>query len=367
LAVVVANAGFVDQEMKKHLAELHSPIASAVAEKRIDEICASLGDLSAAAGRMSCIVSGLRAFSRPAEGAPEVIELASSINAAMRTTSLEFQNRARVVTALGPTPAVFADEGRLVQVVVNLLVNAAHAIEPGNADRNEVSVTTLTSDKGWALLEVRDSGAGIPPGDLKRIFEPFFTTKEVGVGTGLGLSICHGIIEAMGGEISVDSTLGKGTTFRISLPPAPPVRAAALAAPDDGSVTESRCARILVIDDEEMMRGALKRILQDAGHDVTCTPRAQEALQLIGAGEHFDVIFSDMMMPTMTGMQFYQALLAINPEAAQRIVFLSGGAVTAQADAFLQSVQNRRMEKPFKLAALHKMVQIVLAAQSPPT
>src|SRR4029079_11425803 len=104
-------------------------------------------------------------------------------------------------------------------VFINLLVNAAHAIPEGHSDQNRITVRTRTDDQGRAVIEVEDTGRGMPPEVQARVFDPFFTTKSVGEGTGLGLSICHGIISGLGGQISIDSTLGQGTVVRVVLPP----------------------------------------------------------------------------------------------------------------------------------------------------
>jgi signal transduction histidine kinase len=103
-------------------------------------------------------------------------------------------------------------------VVINLLINAAHAITPGKPAENEVRVVARANGAGGVLLEVKDTGCGIPPENLGRIFEPFFTTKPLGEGTGLGLSVCQTIITSMGGTIEVESEVGRGSTFRITLP-----------------------------------------------------------------------------------------------------------------------------------------------------
>jgi signal transduction histidine kinase len=126
--------------------------------------------------------------------------------------------RARLVEEFGHPPRVMGSEARLGQVLLNLLVNALQAIPEGSPERHEVRVRTGRDDQGRALVEVSDTGCGMSPTVQARIFDPFFTTKPVGVGTGLGLSICHGIITGFGGEISAQSEVGKGSTFRISLP-----------------------------------------------------------------------------------------------------------------------------------------------------
>jgi signal transduction histidine kinase len=118
----------------------------------------------------------------------------------------------------GPTPLIEADDARLGQVFINLLVNAAHAIAEGDVEGNEIRIVTSTDLAGRAVVEIRDSGAGVPEAMRARIFDPFFTTKDIGRGTGLGLSISHNIVTGMGGEISVHGEPGNGATFRVALP-----------------------------------------------------------------------------------------------------------------------------------------------------
>jgi signal transduction histidine kinase len=104
-------------------------------------------------------------------------------------------------------------------VVVNLLRNATEAIAPGNVEANEIRVVTATDATGRAVIEIHDTGSGIPPKALSHIFDPFFTTKPIGTGVGLGLSVCHNLVAEMGGEIAVTSEEGRGSTFRVTLPP----------------------------------------------------------------------------------------------------------------------------------------------------
>jgi two-component system, cell cycle sensor histidine kinase and response regulator CckA len=365
LAIVVTNASFVAEELQQHRSDLEAKASIETAQLRLDKMSEALRDLQSAASRMGRIVSDLRTFSRPAEESPEVIDLAHCIEWAIRATSHEFHHRAQLRTEFGETPPVIADETRLEQVLVNLLVNAAHAIPPGSADRNEVCIATRTDERGRVVIEIRDTGEGIARDVLKRIFDPFFTTKTIGVGTGLGLSICHGIVNSLGGEIQVESELGKGTTFRVLLPPAAPVeKSGAATAPGVPETAKPLVGRILVIDDEDMLLRSIKWILEDENHDVICTESAREALTLIESGQRFDVILSDLMMPTMTGMEFYEILLTQSPDVARRVVFISGGAITAKVDAFLRSVPNLTIEKPFKIATLRDTVQQLLAEQT---
>jgi two-component system cell cycle sensor histidine kinase/response regulator CckA len=325
----------------------------------------ALADIQIAAERMGRIIADLRTLSRPLDPAPQPIDPARCIDWAVRATAHEFRNRARVEQRLGTTPLVLADEARLGQVLVNLLVNAAHAIDPGEYARNEVIITTRTDEKGRAVITVRDTGHGMPPEILKRIFDPFFTTKDVGTGTGLGLAISHGIVASFGGELRAESTSGAGSTFEIVLPPAKAVPPVAVA-PEKAHaelVAQSPGGRVLVVDDEDVLLRAITDILQLDGLEVVATRDARDALAMIRRGERFDVILSDLSMPNMTGMEFHSVLAAQNESLAQRVVFMSGGAVTPQGAEFLRGLKERYVPKPFKGADLRRVVRKVLAGR----
>jgi signal transduction histidine kinase len=170
--------------------------------------------------RIRKIVRGLMTFARADHERRAVIDVVRVIELAVGMAHHEIRHRARLVRAFGPTPSVFADEARLAQVFTNLLVNAAHAIPEGNAEANEVRVVTSTDDEGRAVIEVEDTGTGIPAELLGRIFDPFFTTKPIGAGTGLGLSICHGIVTGLGGHLTAENREGRGAILRVVLPAA---------------------------------------------------------------------------------------------------------------------------------------------------
>jgi CheY-like chemotaxis protein len=237
-------------------------------------------------------------------------------------------------------------------VFLNLLINAAHAIPEGAADRHRIRVATSTGEDGGAVIEIEDTGEGIAAARLERIFDPFFTTKPIGVGTGLGLSICRNLVRAMGGEIEVESVPERGSLFRVRLPaaagedrPAPSLTPAA----------PSRRGRILAVDDEPLVANAIRRALAREYEVVTETsPRA--ALDLAARGS-FDVVICDLMMPEMTGMDFFSELSAVAPDLSERVLFLSGGAFTPAARAFLERARNPCMEKPFDTEQLRAMVR----------
>jgi PAS domain S-box-containing protein len=355
LTVVITNSGFLAEELLQMQGDLNATALREVMEKRFKRVFEALGDVQAAASRMGRIVADLRGFARPVEQAYRVMDLRRCIEWAVRATAHEFHHRATLRTRFDAAPVASGESTRLEQVLVNLLVNAAHAIAPGNADQNEVWVSLRTDTEGRAVIEVRDSGGGIRPADLGKIFEPFFTTKAAGSGTGLGLSICHGIVKSLGGDINVASEFGSGTTFTVVLPQAP--EKAAEAPTEETAKTAVVRGRVLLIDDETALLRAMQRILEDEEHFVEVTQSARDALAMIERGDRFDLILSDLMMPMMTGVDFYEALLARNPLLAHSVIFVSGGAISAKVDAFLRSVPNLRMEKPFKAAQLRDIVQ----------
>jgi CheY-like chemotaxis protein len=201
---------------------------------------------------------------------------------------------------------------------------------------------------------VSDTGAGIPPEILGRIFDAFFTTKPVGGGTGLGLAICKRIVTDMGGELTVRSEVGKGTTFRVALPVARSESEAPSQA--EPALVTGRRGRILVVDDERMVLSSIKRVLSKE-HEVVTMVDPKKALALCAGGETFDLILCDLMMPVMTGMDLHHELSLVAPEQANRMIFLTGGAFTAKARQFLSETPKEHLEKPFDPANLRAIIQ----------
>jgi CheY-like chemotaxis protein len=355
LSVVLASAELLVAQLRQHQVDSEDTKSSAAAGQRLHELLKTALDLQSAADRMRCIVADLRAFTRPVpQSAHGAANVANCISWAVRSTAQEFQCRARLITNLSEVPTVLADEVRLGQVLVNLLVNAAHAIEPGDAERNSVTISSSAHEHGWVVIEVRDTGCGIPNEDLAHIFEPFFTTKDPSVGTGLGLSICHGIVTSIGGELSVDSTLGQGTRFVIRLRASNIEEPAALRTGPQAR-GPSRRSRVLAVDEDEMVLRMLERMLRQ--HDVVCVPCGREALGVIEQHADFDLVLCDLSMPTMNGIQFYETLLGRDAKLARRVVFLTGGALNTKVDDFLRSVSNPRLDKPFSLESLMALVE----------
>ncbi len=354
LSYVTSNLDFVAQEIRGLVGD--SPAM------QMREILEMLGEAREGAERVRKIVRGLRAFSRADKERLELLELRPVLEVAIDMTFNEVRHRARLVKDYGPVPMVRGDETRLVQVFVNLFINAAQAIREGDAGRNEIRVSTRTDADNRAVIEVRDSGEGIPAAVLGRIFDPFFTTKKVGAGTGLGLSICHGIVTGLGGEITVESQVGKGSVFRVLLPPA--IASVEVKAPSSEGIRLAAASKapagrrgaVFVVDDEPLILVSLQRFLR-RDHDVTVTEDGREVVERVERGERFDVILCDLMMPQMTGMDLHDQLARIAPEQADRMVFMSGGAFTPRAQAFLDQVPNMRFEKPLDMATIRELVR----------
>jgi signal transduction histidine kinase len=311
---------------------------------RLRDVELAVRDARDSAERVRNIVRDLKIFSRTDEERTGPVDVRRVIDSSLRIAWNEVRHRARLVKDYREVPLVEANEGRLGQVVLNLLVNAAHAITDGHADDNEIRISTSV-EGGFVQIAISDTGTGIPEHMQHRIFEPFFTTKPVGVGTGLGLSICHRIVTGFGGTITVASEVGRGTTFRIVLPRARREDSGERPAPLIDPVPRRR-GRILVIDDEPMITKALGRTLA-ADHAVISVGSAGEAMALLATAPPFDVILCDIMMPQMTGVELYDELRRRDPALADRIIFLTGGAFTSSTRAFLDSVSNQRVEKPF--------------------
>jgi CheY-like chemotaxis protein len=282
------------------------------------------------------------------------VDVGAAIEASIAMAQNEIRHRARLVRDFAPVGRVMADEGRLTQVLVNLLVNAAHAIPEGEADRHEIRVVTRRGP-GVVHVEVHDTGAGIERDVLPKIFDPFFTTKAVGTGTGLGLSVCHAIVTALGGRIELESTPGRGTTARVMLPEAAGTKERSTGVERDAPVTGRR-GSVLVIDDEPLIVKVLAEVL-GAEHDVSCETRADAAIARIRAGERFDAIVCDLMMPQTTGMDLHETLCELAPAQARAMVFLSGGAFTPRARAFLERLADAALEKPVDTDALRAKVR----------
>jgi two-component system cell cycle sensor histidine kinase/response regulator CckA len=355
LAAVVVNLDYIADSLRRMVERDSASVSPERSDAwYLEEIKASLDDARDAARRVGLIVRDLKIFSRsPVDEPMGPVDVKAVMESSLRMAWNEIRHRARLVKLYGSVPAVAVNEARLGQVFLNLVVNAAQAVPEGRAEHNEIRVSTRL-DGERVVVEVSDTGAGIPPEIIGRIFDAFFTTKDVGVGTGLGLAICQRIVTDMGGELTVESEIGKGSTFRVALPVAGKESEAPL--PVEHVPVAGRRGRILVVDDEKLVVRGVERVLSQE-HDVVAVVAAKDALALCAGGEKFDLILCDLMMPDMTGMDLHRELLRVAPEQANRMIFLTGGAFTAKARHFLSEKPKEHLEKPFDPANLRAIVQ----------
>ena len=346
LAAVLANLDYMESELAKIP---NGP-------QGLEEIVEPLRDARFAADRVRQIVRDLKLFSRPDEERRGPVDLHRVLDSTLRMTENEVRHRARLVKKYGEVPPVDGNEARLGQVFLNLVVNAAQAMPEGNADQHEIRVITSTDESGRVLVEIHDTGSGISAAMLPHVFEPFFTTKPVGVGTGLGLAICHRIVTSYRGELLVESEVGKGTVFKVALPATRWPTANTDAPRATGGDRQKRGARVIAVDDEAMVGIAVGRMLAP-DHTVTALTDARAVLERVSRGERFDIILCNVMMPSMSGPELHEELARIAPEQAERMVFMTGGAFTPAARAFLDRVKNLRLEKPFDATELRHVVE----------
>jgi PAS domain S-box-containing protein len=257
-------------------------------------------------------------------------------------------------------PVLWADPHQLHQVIVNLVTNAHHALREVPLPRR-LALTTRYNPRGpEVVLEVADTGPGIPPALQARLFEPFFTTKPPGVGTGLGLPLCRGIIEEHGGSISVESQPGQGTVFRVVLPmPAEAGTGRAPGSPDIPPAVTSIAKTILIVDDEPSIANALAHLLRRDGHTVDTAANGQIALAKLST-QAYDLILCDLRMPELDGPGLYQALQQHHPHLLRRVIFLTGDTLSEEARTFLEQTEVPRLSKPFRAAEVRQLVQQVL-------
>jgi two-component system, cell cycle sensor histidine kinase and response regulator CckA len=326
------------------------------------------------ANRAAGLVRHLLAFSRRQTLRPQVLDLGEALSELSMLLRRLIGERVTLDLVHGRDLwAVKADQSQFEQVIVNLAVNARDAMpEGGKLTLRTSNVTTAESQhialKGmppgdYVLVEVNDSGSGIPPEIIDRIFEPFFSTKEVGKGTGLGLSTVYGIVKQTGGFIYPESVIGKGTTFRIFLPRYVPTAEdtvlAAAAEPGAGRAAKAAAkpaddtgqGTILLVEDEEGLRGLNARGLTTRGYTVLQAANGVAAIEAFDshAGK-IDLVVSDVVMPEMDGPTLLTALRNRDPDV--KIIFVSGYAEEAFEKHLPDGEQYSFLAKPFTLKQL---------------
>jgi two-component system, cell cycle sensor histidine kinase and response regulator CckA len=329
------------------------------------------------ANRAASLVRQLLAFSRRQTLRPEVLNLADTLSDLSMLLKRLLGERVELDLKHGRELwTLKADVNQLEQVIVNLAVNARDAMPNGgrlgirtaNVGADEAARLGLTGMPiaDYVLIEVSDSGTGIPPEVMDKIFEPFFTTKEVGKGTGLGLSTVFGIVKQSGGFIYVDSVIGQGTSFRIFLPrhipaaePVPEEKAEPAAKQPAADLTGQ--GTILLVEDEDPVRAVNGRALSARGYTGLEAAAGVEALQVIEDSETpVDLVVSDVVMPEMDGPTLLRELRKRYPDL--KVIFVSGYAEDAFKKNLPEGEAFNFLPKPFSLKQLVEMVKQTLAA-----
>ena len=314
-----------------------------------ESLSAMLSDCRVGLDRIRDVVRDLQRLSRKSEIRREAFSLNALVDESLAMAGNAVRHRAVVRRLYGELPMVVGDRSAIGQVILNLVLNAAQALPEGRAETNAITVRTF-QENGTVTVEVGDTGAGIPPHVLPHIFDPFFTTKQVGEGTGLGLAVSCRIVADHGGRIDVDSEVGRGSSFLVVLPIAGPLYEDAPPATKPALNEAPLRGRILVIDDVPAIGRTIAAALPE--HEVIVTSQAAEAFTRFAANELYDVILCDLMMPDLNGRDVVERLKADWPHLAERVVFMTGGAFTAESREFLQRTPHRVLTKPFSIDEL---------------
>ncbi len=342
LSYVMGNLEFVVENIEE--------LAGALPRERTEDLLAALREASHGALRMSRIVRDLRTFSRRDEDSLAPVLLSDVIDSSINIAMNEIRQRARIEREYEDEILVMANESRLGQVFLNLLINAAQAIALGDSQNQRIFVRTARHGEG-VVVEVSDTGSGMSPEVIERIFNPFFTTKPIGVGTGLGLSICRNIVESMGGRIEVTSRLGKGSTFRISMPLTVdrPAKRAETARP----AGSTRSGRVLIVDDDAHAARALGRYLTQ--HQTDIETGGRPALERF-LREPFDAVFCEIRMPDFGGLAFYHAVAERRPELLPRLILVCSGPLEQVIEETLAVHEIASTTKPYDADEVRRLV-----------
>jgi signal transduction histidine kinase/DNA-binding NarL/FixJ family response regulator len=344
LAYITANLAFVQEQLA-----LMGPSAN-------DETRQALAEAREGIERVASIVLDLKTFTREDASNANLLDLRVVLDSTLRIVENEIKHRAELVRRYPADPAfVLATEPRLVQVFLNLLMNALQALPAGKTHENAIAIEVKLDARGFHHVSVSDTGPGMPPEVLARAMDPFFTTKPVGVGTGLGLAVCRNVVRGLGGEIQIESAVGRGTQVIVTLPPPP----ASITRPRPVSLAPeplSKQARlkVLVIDDDPLVGRGLRRQLQH--HDVTAVTSGHDAILALQRGQRFELILCDLMMPGLTGADVYEQVAALGKGMEEHFVFLTGGVFSDSVRDFLDRIPNPRLTKPVSTAQLETVL-----------
>jgi PAS domain S-box-containing protein len=316
--------------------------------------------IGAAAERCARIVQTFLAMARQKDAQRSLVDLNDVVATALDITDYGLRTAGiGVRVTLGSMlPKVLGDRDQLHQVLVNLIVNAQHAMQGGEAFDKTLTVRTSVSHSGEVLLDVTDTGPGVPEKLKGRIFDPFFTTKPQGVGTGVGLSFSHGIVEAHGGTIVLEPSR-RGAHFRIALPATAESDPVAVPIAAETAAESGAGGKALVVEDEADVADTLRELLEREGYRVTVAGDGAAALMAIDRGE-YDLIVSDLRMPGVSGPDLHARLAETKPHLIGRMGFVTGDTLGSSMDDFLRGCGRPVLEKPFTKVGVRCLIASIL-------
>lgn len=333
--------------------------AASLDSDALADATARLTEAREGAERMATIVRRMRAFARADESSPRGVDLRSVLESVVDLVGHEVHHRGRLTTRFESVPPVLASQSKVEQICLGLLLFAAQVLPDDASRRYEVRMSLEADERKLAVLEVVCEGCHFAEPELERLFEPL-PASEDGRVLGFGLSVCRTLVEQLGGQIDAKTLPGTGLLLRTAIPYVPASRSA------DSKVPSSRPssippptsgkAQVLVVDDDPGVARALRLMLEDE-HEVTCMANPREALRELLGNAKYDLVFCDLMMPELSGMDIYQVLRFNRPGYEAKMVFMTGGAFTPAVRRFLEQVPNQRLEKPFNLRSLRRLVQ----------
>ncbi len=372
LESVARLAGGIAHDFNNLLGAVHSSLdfVERMNQKRtLDdaEVQACLADIRTAATRASEMTRRLLGFARRAHRSHEPVNISALASEVLKLLRRSFDRSIEIHGDVGESLTVTGDRSHLHQLLMNLCINARDAQPEGGvlsvrvriARPEDLAALPYRDKDEYILVMVEDEGVGMDPDTQARLFEPFFTTKREGHGAGLGLATVYEVVDAHGGQILVDSEVGKGTCFSVYLP-----------MHKQGEVAPSKHARpgarhlwqagpplsILLVDDEDVMRRSAARLLRQIGHEVTQATNGEEALQVYTEMDPKpDIVILDMDMPVLRGDECFRRLRAMDPSV--RAVVVSGYVEKDLYGRLFDQGVVAVLDKPFEIGRLQGVLR----------